>query len=291
MITQCLGNKKNGARCTAHTSYANGYCFQHQAQVPAPAPAPVPPVQASVAPATTPATATPPTTTTTAPPAPARSNNLPWIIGGIIVALILVLLACSGLTVFAANRGLFPVAPPVVVNTPTPVVATPQISVIYITVVAPTPLPTATLPVPTQVPTLVPPTPIPPAASGCPTTADAKVVTGVDLQRIGTETCAFVWRGAPGETTTAICPSGYVCTFDVVNDIVVVHLGVNQTAQIRAGTWRFIDTYASNDAVHDVCALYQKEKNFGLTEVPLFQVRFQAVSDGTLGPVGPQSCP
>lgn len=72
-------------------------------------------------------------------PAPTRSNNLPWIIGGIIVALILVLLACSGLTVFAANRGLFaapaptqetvpttaPTESPVVSDTPVPVINTP----------------------------------------------------------------------------------------------------------------------------------------------------------------------
>jgi hypothetical protein len=36
--------------------------------------------------------------------------------------------------------------------------------------------------------------------------------------------------------------------------------------------------------------LYQNEQNFGITEVPSFQVRFQPVTDGTRGPVGPQSC-
>lgn len=128
------------------------------------------------------------------------------------------------------------------------------------------------------------------STAGCPTTGEVKTLTGVDVQRLATEPCAFVWRGTPGETTTAICPSGYVCTFDVSNDIVVVHLGVNQKAEIRAGTWRFIAGYPPNDAVHDVCALYQNEQNFGITEVPSFQVRFQPVTDGTRGPVGPQSC-
>jgi hypothetical protein len=111
------------------------------------------------------------------------------------------------------------------------------------------------------------------------------------VQRIGNEPCAFVWRGAPGVTTTAICPSGYVCTFDVVDDIVVVHLGVNQTARIRAGTWRMIAAYPSNDAVHNVCNLYYKEKAFGLSEVPSFEVRFQAAYDGSGALVGPATCP
>jgi len=128
------------------------------------------------------------------------------------------------------------------------------------------------------------------STSTCPTTEEAKNLTGVDVQRLATEPCAFVWRGTPPATVVATCPTGWVCTWDVVNDIVVVHLGVNQKAEIHAGTWRFIAGYPPNDAVHDVCALYQKEKNFGLTEVPSFQVRFQPVTDGTHGPVGPQTC-
>jgi hypothetical protein len=163
--------------------------------------------------------------------------------------------------------------------------------------VQPTPMPTAVQPTPTPTATETSTaTPTPTAApvtstAGCPTTADAKIATGVDLQRLGTENCAFVWRGAPGETTTAICPLGYVCTFDVSNDIVVVHLGVNQSATIRAGTWRYIAAYPANDAVHDVCRLYAKEKAFGLSEVPSFQVRFQAVKNGAGVQIGPQSCP
>jgi hypothetical protein len=128
------------------------------------------------------------------------------------------------------------------------------------------------------------------STAGCPTTGEVKTLTRVDVQRLATEPCAFVWRGTPPATVVATCPTGWVCTWDVVNDIVVVHLGVNQKAEIRAGTWRFIAGYPPNDAVHDVCALYQKEKNFGLTEVPSFQVRFQPVTDGTHGPVGPQTC-
>jgi len=148
---------------------------------------------------------------------------------------------------------------------------------------APTAAPTPTAPTATDVQSS--------ANSSCPTTAEVKDLTGVDVQRLGTESCAWVWRGAPGVTTTAICPSGYVCTFDVVNDIVVFHLGVNQTATIRGGTWRFIDGYPSNDAVHNVCKLYHNEKAFGLSEVPSFEVRFQAAYDGSGALVGPATCP
>lgn len=138
--------------------------------------------------------------------------------------------------------------------------------------------------------TITAPTPAP-AAGSCPTTGETKTLTGVDVQRVATEACAFVWRGTPPATILATCPSGWVCTWDVVGDIVVVHLGVGQKATIRAGTWRMISAYPGNDAVHNVCALYQKEKAFGLSENPSFQVRFQPVKDGSDTPVGPQSCP
>jgi hypothetical protein len=165
-----------------------------------------------------------------------------------------------------------------------------------------TPTPTTTAK-PTITATTTPtntPTPTAPASQPaahaqlhCPTTGEVKTLTGVDVQRIGNEPCAFVWRGSgsPGVTTNAICPSGYVCTFDVGNDIVVVHLGVNQKARIRAGTWRMIAAYPSTDAVHNVCNLYYKEKAFGLSEVPSFEVRFQAVYDGSGTLVGPATCP
>lgn len=123
------------------------------------------------------------------------------------------------------------------------------------------------------------------------TTEEVKRLTGVDVQRLGTESAAWVWRGVSPATTSAKCPSGFVCTFDVVGDIVVVHAGVGQSAQIRAGTWRQIAAYPTGDAVHNICALYQKEKAFGLSEVPSFQVRFAAARDGSGTPVGPQSCP
>jgi hypothetical protein len=120
----------------------------------------------------------------------------------------------------------------------------------------------------------------------CPdTTEQAKQLFGVDVQRIGTEACGWVWRGKP-ESHSAVCPQGYICTWDVVDDVTVVHLGINQTANIFAGTWRLINAYPVGDTVYDTCALYAKEKDFGLKEVPSFEVRFQSVPG-----VGPTSCP
>ena len=160
---------------------------------------------------------------------------------------------------------------------------------------------TTAMPTPTDTPTapaapasqaiVVQPPASQPAANSCPTTAEVKKLTGVDVQRLGTEKCAWVWRAVDQATTTAICPSGWVCTWDVVGDIVVVHLGVTQTATIRAGTWRFIDGYPDTDAVHNVCELYRNERDFGLSEVPPFKVRFQAAYDGSGALVGPATCP
>jgi hypothetical protein len=154
---------------------------------------------------------------------------------------------------------------------------------------------------PTPTPTLTPTAPTatahaaeqpkPVANSSCPTTAEVKNLTGVDVQRLGTESCAWVWRAVDQATTSAICPSGWVCTWDVVGDIVVVHLGVNQTATIRAGTWRFIDGYPVTDAVHNVCELYRKERDFGLSEVPPFKVRFEPAYDASGALLGPKTCP
>ncbi len=192
------------------------------------------------------------------------------------------LLLLGVMTVFLGYLAFRPVAAPVV-NVPEQ-----KIVVEYPTQAPPVAQSAATeAPAATETPTA----PTSEVNSSCPTTEEAKTLTGVDVQRLGTESCAWVWRGVSPATTTATCPSGFVCTWDVVNDIVVVHLGVNQTAEIRAGTWRYIAAYPVNDVAHDICALYTKEKAFGLSEVPSFQVRFQPVSDGTTGPINPQSCP
>lgn len=115
------------------------------------------------------------------------------------------------------------------------------------------------------------------------TTEKAQALTGISVQRLATECSAFVWRGL-GATEVATCPKGWICTLDVVDDIVVVHEGIGQKANIYAGTFREPGAYPPDDAAHDVCAIYRKEKQFGLAEVPSFEVRFQPV------PGGVQSC-
>ena len=243
--------------------------------IPTPAPA-TPPVQAQ------PPAQQPPVQQPVAPVTTTTTKPLSHYIG---IALIVAIIGLIALGVFS----LFRPQQVVVLTQPTVVAPTQPVVVIPTATPLPTPIP------PTAIPsTAIPPTPTAAAAPAqlpCPTTGEVKTLTGVDVQRIGTESCAFVWRGVTPATTIATCPLGFVCTFDVVNDVVVVHLGVNQTANIHAGTWRFIAAYPPTDAVHDVCSLYQKEKAFGLSEVPSFEVRFQPVTDGFLGPFGPQSCP
>ena len=67
---------------------------------------------------------------------------------------------------------------------------------------------------------------------------------------------------------------------DIVGDVVVVQEGIGQEARILAGTFRETAAYPVDDSVHDVCRLYNKEKAFGLNEVPSFEVRFQPIPGG-----------
>jgi hypothetical protein len=110
MTTICLGNKKDGMRCSAHTSSANGYCHQHQGQF---VPAPV----ATVAPASAPAAPVP-------APALAATNHSPWpwIFGALLLALII-----------AGTVIGFKFLRPITINVPAQ-----QQPVINITVIAPT---------------------------------------------------------------------------------------------------------------------------------------------------------
>jgi len=119
----------------------------------------------------------------------------------------------------------------------------------------------------------------------CPSTEQAKELFGVDVQKIDTEPCGWVWRGKP-ESHSAVCPEDYVCSWDVKDDVTVVHHGIGQSAEIFAGTFRRVDAYPAEDKVNNICELYQAEKAFGQAEIPSFEVRFQPVPK-----VGPQSCP
>ena len=117
-------------------------------------------------------------------------------------------------------------------------------------------------------------------ANTCPTTASVQLATGVHVVHVDSEPCAFTWRGYPVATILATCPEGYVCTFHVWNDDIVVHEGIGQQAQISAATWRWMGAYPSED----VCVVYNGEAGFGAREVNSFKVRFQPVPNGV------QSC-
>ncbi|MBU1089077.1 hypothetical protein KKA02_04350 [Patescibacteria group bacterium] len=139
-------------------------------------------------------------------------------------------------------------------------------------------------PAPTQAPPAPTAQPIEEPVADCPTTEEAQDLMNISVQRLATEPCAWVWRGKPA-TAVATCPENYICTWDVKDDITVVHLGINQEAEIYAGTWRLVNAYDPNDAVYNACELYHKEKEFGANETPAFEVRFQAVPG-----IGPRSC-
>lgn len=198
-------------------------------------------------------------------------SNLNWIVPALL-----------GLILFVVVMMWHPwnVVPLVVAPTEAPVIETEAPAVVEAPVVVD---PTEA---PTEAPVVVDEPVVAPSTQTCPdTTEQAKQLFGVDVQRIGTEACGWVWRGKP-ESHSAVCPQGYICTWDVVDDVTVVHLGINQTANIYAGTWRLINAYPVGDTVYDTCALYAKEKDFGQREIPSFEVRFQAVPD-----LGPQTCP
>lgn len=86
----------------------------------------------------------------------------------------------------------------------------------------------------------------------------------IDIALIGTEPCAATWRTANGSPVNAVCPAGWVCTFDVYNDIVRVYEGNGQIVSVRAATWRPGGTY---------CEILNGEVNFANSQSPTFQVK------------------
>lgn len=104
------------------------------------------------------------------------------------------------------------------------------------------------------------------------TTASAKEATGVDVQRISTEACGFVWRAVPKAETKAVCPNNMVCTLHLSNDRKVVVKGDGTQYFIVAGTFRMVSAYPLDDAVRDVCQLLKNEQANGAREVPSFTV-------------------
>ncbi len=147
-------------------------------------------------------------------------------------------------------------------------ISTPAPTIVYQQPAAPAAPAPSSPPAATQVPSSSLSVPVP--AANCWTTAEAKALTGVDVQRIGTEPCAWVWRAVGVGATSAQCPEGALCTFDTGNGI-YVDMGAGSRT-IVAGTWRKVDSYSQADAVHRPCELLAKEQQFGRQEDPSFEV-------------------
>lgn len=105
----------------------------------------------------------------------------------------------------------------------------------------------------------------------CITTAQAKTLIGLDVQRLATEPCAWVWRAAPNASGVSLCPNGFVCTLHVKDIGIQVFVGKTE-AKVVAGTWRYAAAYPLDDTVRDTCALLAKEQTFGKSEDPSFDV-------------------
>ncbi|OGK17822.1 hypothetical protein A3G67_02745 [Candidatus Roizmanbacteria bacterium RIFCSPLOWO2_12_FULL_40_12] len=106
-----------------------------------------------------------------------------------------------------------------------------------------------------------------------PTTQEAKEVINLDVQRLGTECSAFVFRDPDQETHPANCPDGWVCTFTLADGGVKVYQGEDGlTVNASAGTLRFVAGYPSADKVHEdpPCELARAEDSFGQHEDPSF---------------------
>ncbi len=111
-------------------------------------------------------------------------------------------------------------------------------------------------------------------SEACVTTQSAKDALGLDVQRLGLESCGWVFRSVGVGTASATCPSGWVCTLHLANNEINVYIGDGKSYTIVAGTFRMINAYPANDAVHEnpPCQLLHKEKNFGQVEDPSFPV-------------------
>lgn len=276
---------------------------------PVPAPAPAQPVQPAIPAATVVQPAQPAQPqATVATTTPGRRTNMRVLLAGVVLALAAVWLVTALVNqdpwpfndetdngpMLVATATAAPTASPQVTAAPTSqATATPAPQVTATASPAATPSatdlllmqvleqlknqPSAPSATATVSPTTAPAPPstpvvdVPQPAANCWTTAEAKTLTGVDVQRIGTELCAWVWRAVGVGATTAQCPEGALCTFDTGNGI-VVDMGAGSRS-IVAATWRKVDSYPETDAVHRPCELLAKEQQFGRQEDPSFTVQ------------------
>lgn len=99
----------------------------------------------------------------------------------------------------------------------------------------------------------------------CPTEKEFEDLVGVRADVVGTEYCAFHWRGDPATLRVENpCPPGWICTLGVSSKN-FVYEGSNDLSplEIFAGTWRLVSAYAEGDAVHDPCTFLRKVQHEG----------------------------
>ncbi|MFN4213071.1 MAG: hypothetical protein ACK4FL_03890 [Microgenomates group bacterium] len=110
-------------------------------------------------------------------------------------------------------------------------------------------------------------------SSTCPTEAEFTALTGVVADKVGTEPCAFHWRGDPAVMTIKACPEGWACQLGVQNQGNLLYYGGDPELTIYAGTWRFIAAYPSNDAVQNPCQFLTKSQDEGRQSVPTWTIK------------------
>jgi len=106
------------------------------------------------------------------------------------------------------------------------------------------------------------------------TTEQAKEVLSLDVQRLGTESCSWVFRVPEGGSIfSANLPADWVVTITEQNGDVKVYAGDrNLVVKGWAGTFRYAPGFPGDDAVNIPCDILSKEKAFGVSEVPSFEV-------------------
>jgi hypothetical protein len=143
--------------------------------------------------------------------------------------------------------------------------------------VAAVPAPATPVAAPTSaIPTAAPTSAIPTAAPAQPIdTAYVKKVCGVDVQKVGTEAGAWVFRSPNDQLTDLIVPSGFIATIHKGNSEIVVAVGRGQTYKAKAATLRYQPLYPAGDAVWDAQKLFEKERAFAQSENPSYVVTLE----------------
>lgn len=94
---------------------------------------------------------------------------------------------------------------------------------------------------------------------------------GLSVVCLGTEYDAYTWRSVP-LAVDGTCPEGWICTLHLAEGDKIIVTETSSKYSIVAGTFRRKTGYPGSDAVHNACALLTKEKVFGASQNPRFDV-------------------